>query len=179
MLRFSRTLLALALLCCMVVMLSGQTTVAPQPGSDKRPYQLQLIEKNRQTPISQCVVAVSLVVDGSTITRVNLNSDARGVIDLTDFFHSHDAQLKKYKDRVVASLWVEEKSVKLSVDALEKQGPQRVEVDLGPVLVMGSFADESGKRVTSFKELFPAEVRDYLDKNKNFWSGQIRVYEST
>jgi len=138
--------------------------------------QFQLIEKNHQTLLAGQNAYVVLDIDGATFDQKSLTADAQGVIDITQWRQAQADKLQKYPRRAKIKLYVGGQQIALPPESLEATTPFRLEIDLGKLRVDGYYVDADGKRVTQVAQLYPAQIKDYIQKT-TIGARQIRLYE--
>jgi hypothetical protein len=162
-------------LCLIAALLLGNAVGRCGP---QAVYRVQLIEKNRQTVLTNEPVVAALEVDGTQVQSEGLRSDEQGIVDLTLFRSAHQKYFDEYGTRATWVLWYQERRTDLTKLWQNQAGLAKIQLDLGPVLVSGHFVDEEGQRVRNGTDVFPAELRSYLSSSSLSWNQQCRLYSS-
>src|SRR4051812_4396400 len=82
--------------------------------------QVQLFEINRNSPLRNVNVGISLEVDKSTIASVGLTSGPEGFVDLSQFLEKNAEPLRKYQERARLAFFLQEHTAYLTLEELTK-----------------------------------------------------------
>lgn len=141
-------------------------------------YQVQLIEKNRQTLLANEPVLVALEVDATRVQGQSLRSDKQGIIDLTAFRREQQKLFDDYGKRASWVLWYQAIRTDLTNLWQNQDRVASIQFDLGPVLVSGHFTNEKGQQIRNAAEVFPADLRPYLSARRLSWNQQCRLHST-